>query len=36
MSMGIFGFYVPDGIRVSPKGWVYAAITVPLTFTWVR
>ena len=40
MSMGIFDFYFPDGasimeagLRISPKGWVYAAITVPLTFT---
>ena len=40
MSMGIFDFYFPDGtstvtagLRVSPIGWVYAAITVPLTFT---
>ena len=38
MSMGIFDFYFPDGtssvtagLRVSPKGWIYAAITVPLT-----
>ena len=38
MSMGIFDFYFPDGtssvaagVRVSPKGWIYAATTVPLT-----
>lgn len=39
MSMGIFDFYFPDGtssgtdgLRVSPKGWIYAAIAVPLSF----
>lgn len=38
--MGIFDFYFPDGpesqtavpdLRVSPKGWLYAAIAAPLT-----
>ena len=35
MSMGIFDFYFPEGtstvtagLRVSPKGWIYAAIAV--------
>jgi hypothetical protein len=39
MSMGIFDFNFPDGqssvtagLRVSPNGWLYAAIAVPLTF----
>jgi hypothetical protein len=40
MSMGIFEFSFPDesagqgnvsAFRVSPKAWLYAAITVPLT-----
>jgi len=36
--MGVFDFYFPDGtssvagLRISPEGWVYAAITLPLTF----